>query len=276
MFSGLDQSINAQSIKDSFRLGRFTANKKLPRPLLVKFVRAADASCVLSKRGLLPHPVMIKPDMSPEERTKESLLLKERWSLIQAGVPRNIIKIRNCRLFVNNKLHGQVTLSGFQPVCNSRSDVNTSITQSSSSIVQEDHQSCQLVRASLVPNESTSVSLTQPTQTPMSLSVSAGQITTSGFQPVCNTLSDVNNSVTQSSLPIVQEDLQSGQLVRASSVPNESNISPVDNIYSPTAKSSINSTSIVPASTSVSPTQASMSHPVSAASLPSPAPASSQ
>ena len=49
--STLDQSINSQSIKDIYRLGRFSAESKKPRPLLVKFIRAVDASSVLSKRG---------------------------------------------------------------------------------------------------------------------------------------------------------------------------------------------------------------------------------
>ena len=54
-------------------------------------------------------PVIIKPDMSPHERKIESLQLKERWSLIQS---RESIKIRGHRLFIRNKLHGQVTMFG--------------------------------------------------------------------------------------------------------------------------------------------------------------------
>ena len=54
----------------------------------------------------MPAPVRIKPDMSKEERHRESILLKERWSLIESGVPRESIKIRNnlC-IYVNNKIH---------------------------------------------------------------------------------------------------------------------------------------------------------------------------
>ena len=130
VFSALDQSITSHSIKDMFRLGRFSTERKQPRPLLVKFIRAADASKILSKRGLVRRPVLIKPDMYPEEREKESTLLRERWSLIQSGVPRETIKIRDCRLYVKNKLHGQVTKSGFQlSSCldTSPADVNNSI-----------------------------------------------------------------------------------------------------------------------------------------------------
>ena len=84
VISGVNQSINSHSIKDIFRLGRFSAEKGKPRPLLVKFIRATDATSVLSRRGSPQgSPVVIKPDMSPTERKCESMLLRERWSLIQ-------------------------------------------------------------------------------------------------------------------------------------------------------------------------------------------------
>ena len=113
LLSGLDNSINSQSVKDEFRLGKFSAENQKPQPLLVKFIRAADATSVLSKRGSLrSSPIFIKPNMSPTEKKSESMLLKERWSLIQSGVPRDAIKIHGSRLFVSNKLHGQIRVSG--------------------------------------------------------------------------------------------------------------------------------------------------------------------
>ena len=50
----------------------------------------------------------MKPDLSPKERAAESLLLKERKSLIEKGIGRQFIKIRNQSLFVFNKLHAKV------------------------------------------------------------------------------------------------------------------------------------------------------------------------
>ena len=114
ILSGLDESIQSESIKDIYRLGKFSQEKKRPSPLLVKFIRVSDVSNVLSKRRLLKHPTFIKPDLNLEERKVESMLLKERWSLIQSGVPRSDIKIRDLRLFVKNKLHGQITNIGSQ------------------------------------------------------------------------------------------------------------------------------------------------------------------
>ena len=150
--STLDQSINSQSIKDIYRLGRFSAESKKPRPLLVKFIRAVDASSVLSKRGSSRGtPVVIKPDMSLKERKSESMLLKERWSLIQSGVPREVIKIRGSRLLVRNKLHSQVTMSGSDlSFCrhDSCSDVNNS---SSLPIVSTPSLTTQLSQSQTLP-----------------------------------------------------------------------------------------------------------------------------
>ena len=50
----------------------------------------------------------MKPDLTAEERVAESLLLKERRCLIEKGVARQFIKIRNQSLFVLNKLHATI------------------------------------------------------------------------------------------------------------------------------------------------------------------------
>ena len=51
--------------------------------------------------------------MTPEQRHTESILLKERWALIQKNTERKAIKIRGSRLFLNNKLYGEVKNSSF-------------------------------------------------------------------------------------------------------------------------------------------------------------------
>ena len=113
VLSTIDSTIQPQSIRDCYRLGKFSTQNKRPRPILLKLIRISDMTKILSNKGSLPKPFLIKPDMSPEQRLIESVLLKERWSLIQSGVARNSIKIRNTRLFVNKKLHGQVMNSKF-------------------------------------------------------------------------------------------------------------------------------------------------------------------
>ena len=67
------------------------------RPILVRLIRIADFHSILSNRGSLSSPIYIKPDMTKEERHRESVLLKERWNLIQSGVPKNVIRIQGSR-----------------------------------------------------------------------------------------------------------------------------------------------------------------------------------
>ena len=83
VLSEADHTIQPLSIKDCFRLGKFKPSLHLgkfkpslhrPRPILVKLVRTTDVSSILSKRGTLSHPFFVKPDLSPEERLRDSIL----------------------------------------------------------------------------------------------------------------------------------------------------------------------------------------------------------
>ena len=121
VFSKLDNDIQSFSIKDSLRLGKYKANSQHPRPILAKLNRAMDASSILSKRADLPTGITIKPDMSIPEQQTESILLKERWSLIQSGVNKKDIKIKASVLYVHGKKHAEVT--------------NSTLVKSSSSVV---------------------------------------------------------------------------------------------------------------------------------------------
>ena len=115
VFSTLDDTIQAHSIKECYRLGKFDPkrNNTKPRPILVHFVRMSDVSSVLAKRGSLKRPYSVKPIMSKEQRKIESILLKERWNLIQSGISRTQIRIRDSNIYVNKKLHGKVVDSTF-------------------------------------------------------------------------------------------------------------------------------------------------------------------
>ena len=70
-----------------------------------------DVNEILASRKSLRAPFIIKPDLSPTEREIESASLKECWSLIQTGVNRNQIKLRNNCIFVNGQLHREVKSS---------------------------------------------------------------------------------------------------------------------------------------------------------------------
>ena len=64
IFSSLDNSVSALSVRDNFCLGCFKQDAQKPRPLLVKLSRAADVSSLLSKRTSLSKPIFIRPDLS--------------------------------------------------------------------------------------------------------------------------------------------------------------------------------------------------------------------
>ena len=110
--SAPDIDIEPSDIKDLYRLGKYDQKSERPRPLLVKFLRSNTAIDILSSKSKLEAPIYIKPDLTPQERQKERLLLKERRSLIDNGTERRYIKIRNDSLYLNNKLHCKVSTDG--------------------------------------------------------------------------------------------------------------------------------------------------------------------
>ena len=97
-------NINANSISDCFRLGKFNPERQRPRPILVKFILSSDVQSVLSNRGKLSKPISIKPYMSPKDRRNDLSLLRERWCLIQSGIGRQSIKIRGMRGVFRSKI----------------------------------------------------------------------------------------------------------------------------------------------------------------------------
>ena len=151
VLSSIESTIQAQSIKDCYRLGKFSSSSTRPRPILIKMIRASNVSKIMTKRHLLQRPYFIKHDMPREQRIVENVLLKERWKIIQSGVSHLHIRIKNSQLFVNGELYGQVINSKFHCVKNSsvqQSQSNTypsppgSPRQSlSASIVQPDNRS---------------------------------------------------------------------------------------------------------------------------------------
>ena len=111
----LNKEINHSSIRDSFRLGKFKQNQARPRPLLIKLNRAIDVITILANRGSLnDNSILVKPDMSPQEKQKEALLLKHRWSLMQSDISKTDIKIKSSSIYIKGKKYGYILNSEFQ------------------------------------------------------------------------------------------------------------------------------------------------------------------
>ena len=143
--SRINSNVHSQAIKDCFHLGKYDPQHKRPRPIMVRFIRTLDVSSILSKRSVLSPPINIKPDMFPEERLRDSILLKERWSLIiQSGISRSDIKIRKSHLYVKNKPYGQYQNSVFvHSVPPASSLAGISLDQASIVPLSDSHSVCQ-------------------------------------------------------------------------------------------------------------------------------------
>ena len=112
VLSSINTNISSNSIRDCFRLGKYSTNRS--RPLLVKLTRSCDVHTTLSLRLSEFPGVFIKPDLSPKDRHTESLLLKERRNLINSGVDRRPIRLNGNYLIVNRQRFGFVQDSKFQ------------------------------------------------------------------------------------------------------------------------------------------------------------------
>ena len=92
------------SIVELRRLGKFDAERKKPRALLVTLPNEHEARLTFAKshehREMFKQKgVFILPALSKEDALKENLLLKERRELLDDGVPAEKQKTRNLELF---------------------------------------------------------------------------------------------------------------------------------------------------------------------------------
>ena len=106
MFGSIEITVEPSLILNCYRLGKYNTQKSKPRPILMKLQRAIDASSILANKGSLSAPISIQPDKSPVELQIESILLKERWNLIQAGHQHKSIRINSqtSRIYLNNQV----------------------------------------------------------------------------------------------------------------------------------------------------------------------------
>ena len=91
------------SILELRRFGKFDAERKKPRPLLVTLPNEHEARLKLAKshehREMLKQKgVFILPALSKEDALEENLILKERTELLDEGLPANKLKICNLEL----------------------------------------------------------------------------------------------------------------------------------------------------------------------------------
>ena len=101
----LNENGMASTVIDCYRRGKFVKGKT--RPLIVTFPSVWDVRKTVSKSIELSFwkskRILIVPELSPLDKEKEKAILKQRYDLIQSGVPSNELKIRKLKLFRNDK-----------------------------------------------------------------------------------------------------------------------------------------------------------------------------
>ena len=108
ILANIEKDVGPQSIRDCFRLGKYKDPHDRPRPVLIKMNRSIDVISLLGARKNLPNHLVIKPDLTLEERQLESILMKERWGLIQSGQNKKDIKIQGNKLYLKGNIYGNV------------------------------------------------------------------------------------------------------------------------------------------------------------------------
>ena len=95
-----DSSIPSFSIRNCHRLSKFSNGNYHHRPSLVMLNHSAEVNSILSKKKHLPTSIYIKPNINPDPRTIETILLKERRDLIYLGVEHKDIKTSPYATFI--------------------------------------------------------------------------------------------------------------------------------------------------------------------------------
>ena len=99
--------LSTVSTADSFRMGRYKTENERPRSLVVTLTSVWDKNKIIQNSHLLKtykNKIFISSELTSTERIVERKLLKKRWELIQSGVARKDLKIRNLKLYKQNEL----------------------------------------------------------------------------------------------------------------------------------------------------------------------------
>jgi len=106
---------------------------------------------ILSNRNKAKKPVVIKADMTKDERKVESIPLQECWKLIQQGTNCKHITIRRSEIYVGKLLHAKV-INQKLVLCRSPEETTDTNTASSTSAEAEmEHAEACLININYSP-----------------------------------------------------------------------------------------------------------------------------
>ena len=100
-------SVTEASLTDCYRQGQFDKTKRT-RPLIARFSSVWDTRRILlaahQQKFYTQNKILIIKDLSQAERQSEKVLLKKRYELMQQGIAKDKLKIRNLKLYNDNQL----------------------------------------------------------------------------------------------------------------------------------------------------------------------------
>jgi len=94
-------------LNDSFRLGKFREGSERPRSIIATLSSVWDRNKILQNASLLKDysaAIFISPALSANDRLLEKKLLKKRWEMINNGIDKKDLKIRNLKLYNKKEL----------------------------------------------------------------------------------------------------------------------------------------------------------------------------
>ena len=114
------------------RLGKTNTNKdSKPRPIEVKLTSINDKKLLMSKVSLLKGSgIFVKPKLTWNDRQKEKALLSLRFALVNLGLKRELLRIRDLKVFYDGKVLDE-NLSADVIFASLRSDLTSSVETSS-------------------------------------------------------------------------------------------------------------------------------------------------
>lgn len=95
-------SLNKPPIREVHRVGKFNNNSQRTRHLIVTFQSVWEVNKILAAASNLKnykHKIFVRRVLTEAERTIEKKILRKRWELIQSGINRADLKIKNLKLY---------------------------------------------------------------------------------------------------------------------------------------------------------------------------------
>ena len=97
-----------EPITDSFRLGKYRSDATRPRTLLVRFKNPWLVRKLLAKSYILKDysdRIYLSKELTVDKKKLESRILSERYKLVETGISKERLRVRDLKLYLDGKEH---------------------------------------------------------------------------------------------------------------------------------------------------------------------------